>query len=164
MYLTFIILYFFQIGLRRVVYGESPFGGKDDDLLMVSDSIENYFNIITMYEKENDVTSSKFVTKRNLGTPLTSWINVNSYAPWTSRSDFAFSVVGTTIYIFGGTGASYKNDIWKSSDFGASWTQVAATSSWSSRKAFSSVAIGSDIFILGGVNGIYIYLYVCIIL
>ena len=70
------------------------------------------------------------------------------------------SGANAAIYVIGGfDGTNYLNDVWKSSNGGATWTEVALTSGtkFSARDGHSSVAIGSGphegIYVIGGFDG-----------
>ena len=60
------------------------------------------------------------------------------------------------MYVIGGFGASARlNDVWKSTDGGATWTQVTTSTStkFSARNIHSSVVLGQDIYVIGGFLG-----------
>ncbi len=60
---------------------------------------------------------------------------------------------GNTLTIMGGTigGALTKNDVWNSTNNGASWTQVNSSAGWTGRSFFGSVIMpNGDIVIMGG--------------
>ena len=58
------------------------------------------------------------------------------------------------MYVIGGFGASARlNDVWKSTDGGATWTRVTANAAFSARNIHSSVVLGQDIYVIGGFLG-----------
>jgi hypothetical protein len=67
----------------------------------------------------NDVWSS---------TDGVSWIQKTSQAEWIWRRDAAGFVMGSTMYVFGGTSeqtyTGFRNDVWKSTDNGVHWSLV----------------------------------------
>lgn len=56
------------------------------------------------------------------------WTQQTSQAEWIWRRDGAGFVIGSTMYVFGGTSqqtyTGFRNDAWKSTDNGAHWQQV----------------------------------------
>jgi hypothetical protein len=56
------------------------------------------------------------------------------------------------IWVLGGWGGSYFNDVWSSSD-GTNWTQVTPVASWGARSQFPAVVFNGQIWVLGGYNG-----------
>jgi hypothetical protein len=76
---------------------------------------------------------------------------MTSAASWSIRN-FHSSVIDSSnyVYIIGGRGTVYNNDMWKSTDYGATWIQM-ATSAWSIRGEHKSVIdqLG-NIYVIGG--------------
>ena len=60
---------------------------------------------------------------------------------------------GTMLVLGGLGGSSLKNDVWKSTNNGASWQSVALTSGWSVRAAFQALELSNgDLLVIGGVH------------
>lgn len=88
------------------------------------------------------------------------WMQMTASAGWSVRSDFgAIPTTSGDIIIFGGrlAGVSdYANDVWKSSDNGATWTQIKPddVNYWARRRGVTGVQLSSGrILILGGDAG-----------
>ena len=86
-----------------------------------------------------------------------SWTQMTANAEWSARY-FHCSVAmpDRSIVLMGGHGASpaFKNDVWRSTDNGASWTQMTASAGWSARDNFGGVVMpGGSIIIMGGWTG-----------
>lgn len=84
------------------------------------------------------------------------WTLVNASSGWSKRA-FHSSVAmpDGSIVLMGGTDdptyVNEMNDIWRSTDYGATWKQVNASSGWSKRSEQSSVAMpDGSIILLGG--------------
>ena len=58
------------------------------------------------------------------------------------------------LWVFGGLGVSntYLNDVWYSSNQGATWTQATASAAWSARQNFAFWVANSKLWVAGGVN------------
>ena len=82
------------------------------------------------------------------------WTQVNANAGWSARSEQASVVMPDgSIVLMGGqeTNWDLKNDVWRSSDDGASWTLMTASAAWSPRYGHTSVAIpDGSIILMGG--------------
>jgi PGF-pre-PGF domain-containing protein len=83
------------------------------------------------------------------------WTEVNASSGWLPR--FVHSTVAMpdgSIVLMGGDDASpYKNDVWRSTDNGATWTQMTANAGWSPRFAHRSVVMpDSSILLMGGAD------------
>ena len=84
-----------------------------------------------------------------------SWTQMNASAGWAIRA-FHSSVVlpDGSIVLMGGCNNIRLNDVWRSTDNGATWTQVNASPGWSARYMFSSVAMpDGSIVLMGGSDG-----------
>jgi len=89
----------------------------------------------------------------------------NFTAPWTQQTASAgwsqrymhsgVAMPDGSIVLMGGiTGGSLYNDVWRSTDNGATWTQQTASAGWSARNAQSSVAMpDGSIVLMGGYGG-----------
>lgn len=95
------------------------------------------------------------------------WKRVSVAAPWTARAGLQTVKLGGKMYVIGGrTPASplipfasvIFNDVWRSSDKGASWEQVTNDAPWPARAYFEAVTKsrkrgeGKELFVLGGQN------------
>jgi len=86
------------------------------------------------------------------------WTNqtaVSGVAPgWTARSDHAaVAMPDRSIVLMGGLGSGRENDVWRSTDNGATWAQL-PDAGWSKRKGHSSVAMpDGSIVLMGGFGG-----------
>ena len=84
------------------------------------------------------------------------WTELTANAGWSARVDHS-SVVTTdgSIVLMGGYGIhdDYLNDVWKSTDDGATWTEMTSNAAWPGRYSFSSVAMpDGSIVVMGGVG------------
>ena len=76
------------------------------------------------------------------------WTQQTASAGWSARSSFSSVVMpdGSIVLMGGG-----YNDVWRSTDKGATWTQMTANAGWSVRRSFSSVVIpDGSIVLMGG--------------
>ena len=84
------------------------------------------------------------------------WNEVNSSAGWTGRNGPSSVMLSDgTIVIMGGYDgdSGFKNDVWRSTDGGATWTEVNSSAEWSVRYEHSSVVLPDDsIVLMGGAN------------
>ena len=83
------------------------------------------------------------------------WTQMNASAGWSARQyHSSVAMPDGSLVLMGGTDNytySYLNDVWRSTDSGASWTQVNANAGWSSRFLQSSVAMpDGSIILMGG--------------
>ena len=101
-------------------------------------------------------------------TECESWITVVDSSEWVARAGLQAVSINDTFYILGGRtpkpptfppiqGDSYIwNDVWKSTDLGASWTQVhdndTSMSHWPARAYFQALTKNDSIFLMGGQN------------
>jgi PKD repeat protein len=83
------------------------------------------------------------------------WSEVNPDAPWAARHDHTSVVLPNgSIVIMGGNDGSYRNDVWRSEDQGASWTEMTASAGWSARDRYTSVVLpDGSIVLMGGIDG-----------
>jgi len=89
------------------------------------------------------------------------WTQQTAAAPWAGRSGHT-SVVLTdgSIVLMGGKvwGGVYWQDVWRSTDQGATWTQLTAAAPWTARSEHASVALPDDsIVLMGGTDGTYLH-------
>jgi len=86
------------------------------------------------------------------------WIRVNASAGWSARAGHSsVAMLDGSILLMGGTTSVspyVKNDVWRSTDYGATWTEVNASAGWTARSDHSSVAMpdGSILLMGGGWN------------
>ena len=85
------------------------------------------------------------------------WIQVNASAGWSARSYHSSVVMpdGSIVLMGGYTFNSGRtNDVWRSTDNGATWTQMTASAGWSARDGLSSVVMtDGSIVLMGGYWG-----------
>jgi hypothetical protein len=77
------------------------------------------------------------------------WTQVATAAPWAGRRDFGAVVLGNTLYIMGGFGASVYNDVWSTID-GVTWKQVVGAAAWSARWGFGALPFNQGMIVMGG--------------
>ena len=94
------------------------------------------------------------------------WTEMSASAPWNAREVFTSNVLPDgSIVLIGGDGNSDGliasgnrlacNDVWRSTDEGATWTPMTRTAGWGSRDYESSVVTPDGrIFLMGGINGL----------
>ena len=88
----------------------------------------------------------------------TNWTEVTASATssrkFTAREGHSSAVVGSDIYVIGGSqSGSLKNDVWKSVNNGAAWSRVtvnSASSVFSARQNHGSVVLGGALYVIGG--------------
>jgi C1A family cysteine protease/outer membrane protein assembly factor BamB len=81
------------------------------------------------------------------------WTLVNPAAGWSARGYHSSVVMQDgSIILTGGRSynTSFRNDTWRSTDYGVTWTEVNASSGWSARCYHSSVAMPDNSIILTG--------------
>jgi PKD repeat protein len=87
-----------------------------------------------------------------------SWTEVNASAGWPGRW-YHTSVVlpDGSIVLMGGSngGSSYMNDVWRSTDNGATWTEVNVDAGWSGRLEHTSVVLSDGTIVLMGGEDYY---------
>ncbi len=85
------------------------------------------------------------------------WMRVNASAGWSARRGLTSVVMPDgSIVLMGGYDGSYKNDVWRSTDNGATWTLLNASAGWSGRQFHSSVLMpDGSVVLMGGYDGSY---------
>ncbi len=81
------------------------------------------------------------------------WNVINTSVDWSGRSDpVVVTLSDDSIVLMGGRDSSYNelNDVWRSTDMGATWTQMTANASWSARWHHTAVALSDDSIVLIG--------------
>ena len=85
------------------------------------------------------------------------WTLVNASAGWSARQGHSSVVMpdGSIVLMGGGDSiGNFKNDTWRSTDYGATWTLVNASAGWTARVEFTSVAMpDGSIVLMGGYDG-----------
>lgn len=84
------------------------------------------------------------------------WVQVTSSAEWSARGSFGSVVMpDDSIIVMGGRDANGDNlnDVWRSTDNGATWTQVTANAEWTGRVVHNTVALpDGSIVLIGGAD------------
>ena len=87
----------------------------------------------------------------------TTWTEVNANAGWSARSgQSSVAMPDGSIVLMGGSnpGVVLLNDVWRSTDDGATWTLMNASAGWSARSGQSSVVMpDGSIVLMGGYDG-----------
>ncbi len=80
------------------------------------------------------------------------WTQVNASAGWSIRQGHTSVVMpdGSIVLMGGVDSSGTKNDVWRSTDNGATWMQVTASAGWSTRRSHSSVAMSDGSIVLTG--------------
>jgi len=79
------------------------------------------------------------------------WTEQTANAPWEARDSHSSVVLPDgSIVMMGGWDGNNKNDVWRSTDKGASWTLVNAHAEWSARHGHSSVTMPDGSIVLTG--------------
>jgi PKD repeat protein len=81
------------------------------------------------------------------------WTRMNATAAWTARYlHSSVAMPDGSIVLMGGCDetSTYKNDVWRSTDNGATWTQVNASAGWTPRVSHSTVAMPDGSIVLTG--------------
>jgi uncharacterized delta-60 repeat protein len=85
------------------------------------------------------------------------WAEVNTGAVWVPRMEFSSAVMpdGSIVLMGGNTSVSdFLNDVWRSTDEGATWAEVNASAGWSGRSAHPTVGMpDGSIVLMGGYDG-----------
>ena len=83
-----------------------------------------------------------------------SWQQSTASADWDDRFAHTSVVFKNKIWVLGGKGGSYRNDVWSSSN-GTSWTEATDGSArWSARLDHTSIVFKNKIWVLGGYYGV----------
>jgi PGF-pre-PGF domain-containing protein len=86
------------------------------------------------------------------------WTQMNASAGWSVRRSHSSVVMpdGSIVLMGGRAGEStFRNDVWRSMDNGATWVLVNATPGWSARYSHSSVVMpDGSIILMGGMTGV----------
>ena len=79
---------------------------------------------------------------------------MNASAGWSARTGHSSVVMpdGSIVLMGGFDGTSEFNDVWRSTDNGATWTQVNASAGWTGRDGHSSVVMPDGSIVLMGGN------------
>ena len=80
------------------------------------------------------------------------WTQLTANAEWLARTGHStVAMADGSIVLMGGFHGIYENDVWRSTDSGATWTQITANAGWSGRQDHSSVAMpDGSIVLMGG--------------
>lgn len=91
------------------------------------------------------------------GADIGDWTEVSDGAEWGGRLGFAaVALPDGAITITGGDAGSLVNDVWRSTDQGASWTEVSRSAPWAARYGHAAVALPDGFIVLmGGCDGTY---------
>ena len=87
------------------------------------------------------------------------WQLVNASSGWTPRANTAAVALSDGSIVltggnFGVNNTDLLNDVWSSSDKGATWTQINASAGWDPRRVHAVVALSDDsIVLMGGFAG-----------
>ncbi len=88
-------------------------------------------------------------------TYLEPWTQMTASAGWSPRhSHSSVAMPDGRIVLMGGFADYYgrKNDVWRSTDKGATWTELNSSAGWSARSGHSSVAMSDGSIVLMGGN------------
>jgi hypothetical protein len=90
----------------------------------------------------------------------TTWTQMTADAGWRGRAGHtSVALPDGSIVLMGGVYsdaglAKYLNDVWRSTDQGATWTQMTDAAPWTKRRSHSSVALpNGSIVLMGGYDG-----------
>ena len=86
------------------------------------------------------------------------WMQMAAAAGWSAREGFSSVAMsdGSIVLMGGYNSGGHKNDVWRSTNNGATWTQMTASAEWSARGAQRSVAMpDGSIILMGGVDNTY---------
>ncbi|MBF0286862.1 MAG: Ig-like domain-containing protein [SAR324 cluster bacterium] len=98
------------------------------------------------------VSDGTFGTTNTVNVVVNDWQLASSPASWSSRVDHASLVFDNKLWIVGGFGSGYLNDVYYSSN-GMNWTQSTASAGWDARSRHASIIFDNKQWVLGGFNG-----------
>ncbi|MDD1700180.1 MAG: PKD domain-containing protein [Methanoregula sp.] len=79
------------------------------------------------------------------------WTLMNASAGWSRRYTHSSLVMPDgSIVLMGGFDWDFKNDVWRSTDEGATWTEINSSAGWSGRLPTSVVMPDGSIVLMGG--------------
>ena len=84
------------------------------------------------------------------------WTRINASAGWSGRKEHTSIVLPDgSIVLMGGyaLGEGYKNDVWRSTNYGATWVRMNASAGWSGREEHTSVVLSDGSIVLMGGRG-----------
>ena len=92
------------------------------------------------------------------------WTLMNASAGWLPRNGFtSVAMPDNSIVLMGGTSGNYPNmslynDVWRSTDEGATWTEMTPHAAWTGRNSPSSVVMpDGSIILTGGSDGWFVF-------
>ncbi len=88
---------------------------------------------------------------------IAQWTQMNASAGWSARHYHSSVAMpdGSIVLTGGYSDLGIKNDVWRSTDMGATWTQMTDNAGWSARWGHSSVAIpDGSIVVMGGYSNV----------
>ena len=80
------------------------------------------------------------------------WTQSTASAAFKARYYHTTVVYDNKMWVIGGYGAGYLNDVWYSSD-GVTWTQSTASAAFKARRAHTSVVYDNKMWVIGGYGG-----------
>jgi N-acetylneuraminic acid mutarotase len=87
----------------------------------------------------------------------TTWTQMTAAAPWTGTDNHtSVALPDSSIILMGGYDGNmqYQNDVWRSTDLGATWTQMTTAAEWGERSRHTSgVLSDGSIVLMGGSYG-----------
>ena len=123
-------------------YGHTSVAMPDGSIVLMGGMDTNY------WASQNDVWRSP-----DNGT---TWTEVNANAGWSARyGHTSVAMPDGSIVLMGGmdNNSVRYNDVWRSTDNGATWTQINNTPGWSARSGSTSVVTpGGIILLMGGID------------
>ena len=84
---------------------------------------------------------------------MKTWQIPSATVPWPARSYHQTVVVGDTMWLYGGSGATtILNDVWYSQN-GTTWTEAIAHAAWAPRFFSGGVSFDNKMWEMGGLDG-----------